>query len=443
MYPKIVSDFLIREILYELSIEKLDTDTHYIISDISYYGQWAWAQIAPSIYKILKKEPKNLSNLDRLLKILKGATLSKELIARLASRKCSQIKDLDRVARWFAVWIEVDSKAALASFQVRISKIAKSKERTKFAMTFITHLWDNRSEAQAFITPEYLKSLYLLMHEYIRSEEDINRAGTGVYSPELRDNAQDARDRLLHLLKEIPGKESFLALTDIAIMHPAETYRPWILLHAKTRAEQDGDIEPWLPRQVKDFQDSLERTPDNHRELAELAILRLLDLKDDLEYGDSSIASILQTVEQETKMRNYIGRELREKAHGRYSIPQEEELADAKRPDLRFHGVGFDGPVPVELKLAHKWPGSKLFERLENQLCADYLRDTRSNQGIFLLVYMENKTRNKWELPNSNNRVNFTQLITNLEDYWLQISPKFPNVDKIAIIGIDLTKRSS
>ena len=142
-------------------------------------------------------------------------------------------------------------------------------------------------------------------------------------------------------------------------------------------------------------------------------------------------------------MRNYIGRELREKALGRYSIPQEEELADAKRPDLRFHGVGFDGPVPVELKLAHKWPGSKLFERLENQLCADYLRDNRSNQGIFLLVYMENKTRNKWELPNSNNRVNFTQLITNLEDYWLQISPKFPNVDKIAIIGIDLTKRSS
>ncbi len=125
----------------------------------------------------------------------------------------------------------------------------------------------------------------------------------------------------------------------------------------------------------------LERTPGNHRELAELAILRLLDLKDDLEHGDSSIASILKTVTQETEIRKYIGRELREKALERYSIPQEEELADAKRPDLRFHGVGFDAPVPVELKLADKWTGPALFERLENQLCADYLRDNRSSRG--------------------------------------------------------------
>jgi hypothetical protein len=216
------------------------------------------------------------------------------------------------------------------------------------------------------------------------------------------------------------------------------------LLYAKTKAEQDGDIEPWSPRQVRDFHDSLERTPSNHRELAELAILRLLDLKNDLENGDNSIASILKTVKKETEIRNYIGRELREQSLSRYSIPQEEELADAKRPDLRFHGMNFDAPVPVELKLAHKWSGPDLFERLENQLCADYLRDHRSNQGIFLLVYFpgeENKTA--WELPNSSNRVNFSELIAALEGHWLRISPKFPNIDCVTTIGIDLTKRSS
>ena len=174
-----------------------------------------------------------------------------------------------------------------------------------------------------------------------------------------------------------------MALNDIANVHPEEASRPWILLHAKTKAEQDGDIEPWSPSQVRDFHEKLERTPSNHRELAELAILRLLDLKDDLEHGDSSIAGILQTVTQETDMRKYIGRELREKAFGRYSIPQEEEFADAKKPDLRFHGTDFDGPVPVELKLADNWTGPELFERLENQLCGDYLRDNRSSRGIF------------------------------------------------------------
>jgi hypothetical protein len=243
------------------------------------------------------------------------------------------------------------------------------------------------------------------------------------------------------LLNQIPGKESFLALNEIAKVHPEETIRPWILVHGKKKAEQDGDIAPWLPSQVREFHEKLERTPRTHQELAELAVLRLLDLKDDMEHGDSSIAGILQNVTHETIMRNYIGRELREKALGRYSIPQEEELADAKRPDLRFHGVGFDQPVPVELKLADKWGGAKLFERLENQLCGDYLRDNRSERGIFVLVYQGNKSG--WDVPGSASRMDFAELTLALQEHWLQISPKFPKVDDITVIGIDLTIRLS
>jgi hypothetical protein len=56
-----------------------------------------------------------------------------------------------------------------------------------------------------------------------------------------------------------------------------------------------------------------------------------------------------------------------------------------KKTDLRFHGAVFDGPVRAELKLADKWTGPHLFERLEVQLCGDYLRDKRSSRGIFLL----------------------------------------------------------
>jgi hypothetical protein len=442
-HPKIVGDFLMREIRYKLSIEQVETETHYIISDVSWIGQWAWNQMAPNIYEILKStEPKNISNLEKLLEIIQGSTLPDALIEELASQKCFSLNELDHLARWFAVWTGINPDAAIAAFKTRIEKIADRGEQ----MTFITHLWsslrgDGIEAKQSFKTPKHLKSLYLLMHEHIRQEEDINRAGTGVYSPELRDNAQYSRNNLLNFLKEIPGKESFLALRDIANMHPEATARPWILLSAKAIAEQDGDIEPWSSIQVKDFQEKLERTPSSHGELAELAILRLLDLKDDLENGDSSIASILQNVTQEIDMRKYIGRELREKAHGRYNIPQEEELADAKRPDLRFHGVNFDRPVPVELKLADKWTGPKLLERLENQLCADYLRDNRSKRGIFLLVYLGTKTN--WELPDSDDRVNFMGLITALEDRWLQISPNFPNVDDITVIGIDLTTRSS
>jgi hypothetical protein len=448
MYPQIVGDFLMQEIRYELSIETPETETHYVLSDVSSSGQWAWNQVAPGIYDLLKKEPKNLFNLDRLVNILQGSTFPDALIAELALQKCHALEMLDHVARWFAVWTGVAPEEAISSLKARIEKISDPEQQTALAMIFITNLLGTRSSGGAtarskFKTPNYLKSLYLLMHEHIRSQEDIHRAETGVYSPELRDDAQDARHGLFNLLNHIPGKESFLALMDIAKVYPVEERRSWILLQAKTRAEQDGDITPSSPSQVRDFHESMERTPSNHRELAELVVLRLLDLKDDLEHGDSSVANILKTVTQETEMRKYLGRELREKAFGRYSIPQEEELADAKRPDLRFHGVGFDGPVPVELKLADNkwWSGSKLFERLENQLCGDYLRDNRSNQGIFVLVYRGEKTC--WELPDSKNRVDFAGLTIALQDHWQQISAKFPKVEKITVIGIDLTRRSS
>ena len=446
-HPKIVCDFLMREVRYELSIEKPETETNYVISDVSWSGQWAWDQIAPKIFELLKAtEPKNLSNLDKLLKILQGSTFPDDLIEELASQKSHVLKKLDHLARWFAVWTGVAPEAAIGSLKARIGKIADPKKRTLFAMTFVTHLLGGRRDdgsaaCEAFKKPEYLKSLYLLMHEHIRREEDINRSGTGAYSPGLRDHAQDARNSLFYLLNQIPGKESFLALNDIAKVHPEKASRPWILLHAKTKAEQDGDIEPWSPSQVRDFHEKLEHTPSNHRELAELAVLRLLDLKDDLEHGDSSVAGILQTVTHETDMRKYIGRELREKALGRYSIPQEEEFADAKKPDLRFHGVNFDGPVPTELKLADNWPGPALFERLENQLCADYLRDNRSRRGIFVLVYRGEKAG--WDVPGSDNRVDFAGLTDALQEHWWRISPKFLNVDDITVIGIDLTKRSS
>jgi len=445
-HPKPVGNFLLVEIEYELSIEKQDTNTHYILSDVKWSGEWAWNQVAPRLMEILgANEPKNLTNLRDMLTIIHGASVTDDEIKTLAARKSKTVRRHKHLALWYAVWTGIDPSAAIPAFAARIVKVSKPEDRTDIAMSYVTSLWgERRIEATCvrdrFQTPEHLKSLYLLMHEHIRPQDDINRIGKGVYSPGLRDHAQHARDNLFNLLNQIPGKEAFLALQEISRVHPEESARSWFVLHAKSNAERDADIGSWAPSQVREFQDSLERTPANHRELAELATMRLLDLKDDLENGDSSIAQILQKVTKEPDMRKYIGRELREKAYGRYSIPQEEELADAKQPDLRFLGGGFDGPVPVELKLADNWAGPTLFERLENQLCGDYLRDNRSNRGLFILVYRGEKKG--WDVPGSVNRVEFSGLASALQAHWEQISSRFPGIDDITVMGIDLTKRS-
>lgn len=442
-HPESVCKFLMQEIRYELSVENSEKETNYILGPVSRTGQWGWNKLAPGIYELLEKEPGNLSNLSKLLKIVQGSDLPDELIEKLASEKCRTQTELQRQGHWFAVWTGVSPETAIASLQKRLSEIDDVHEQTTFAMIFVTCLVGGRLSGRAFTrrefkNPGHLKSLYLLMHQYIRADEDIDRSGSGVYSPDLRDEAQDARDRLFNLLNQTPGREAYSALDELSRFHPNARTCKWIKLQAKKRAELDSDMEPWAPEDVREFNDEMERTPKSHKELAELAGLRLLDLKYDIEQGDGSFAVTLQKIIKETEMRNFIGRELREKANGRYSIPQEEELADAKKPDLRFHGMGFDGPVPVELKLADNCTGPELFERLENQLCGSYLRDARSSRGIFLLVYRGSKTT--WEMSDGK-RVVFSELVYTIQRHWQTISPKFPRVEDIKVVGIDLMRR--
>jgi hypothetical protein len=443
--PSLVSRFLLKEIRYELSTERLNAENHYILGAVSWSGQWAWDRLAPDVYQVIKnKEPANISNLDRLLSIVQGSSATDEDVARLASWKGKRLKRLDHVARWFAVWVGVDPGGAIPVLTNRLKNLATPEDRQLLAMQFVIYLVaGHRGEPSnvrtAYRTPEYLQQIYLLMHQHIRAVDDIDRSGKGTYSPGLRDEAQRARNGLAEILRNISGKPSFLTLTEIANSHPDESYRSWFAQLANSRAEMDADFDAWSPRQVRDFHETLERTPKNHRELAELGYLRLLDLKDNLENGDSSIASILQGVQLERDVRKFIGHELREKAFGRYAIPQEEELADAKKPDLRFHGAGFDGPIPIELKLAQNWTGSQLFERLENQLLGAYLRDNSSSRGFFVLVHQGRKST--WKIPNPSMSVDFEGLVNALNDHWKRIAVNYPGVEHIEVIGIDLTRR--
>ncbi len=443
-WPQVAGRVLMGEISHELNIETEERESHYVLSDVSWSGQWAWPELGARAYRLLDiANPKNGETVSKLLKIVEGSDLDDSDLARLAERKANEPRTT-HLPLWFAVWAGVEPDKAIPALTTRLAALPDATTQTQFAMRFVTGLFGSRRSERTvarpgFRTAEHLKTLYLLMHKYIRASEDIERAGKGVYSPGLRDEAQEARNKLFDALNKLSGKAAFLAMQEIANSHPNTDSRGWITRLTRQKAEQEADFAPWTPTQVRDFGIGLDRTPKNHHELSDVALLRLLDLKDDLENGDNSVAAILQKVTDETEMRNYIGRELREKAFGRYNIPQEEELADAKRPDLRFLGTGFQGPAPVELKLADNWPGSILFERLENQLARDYLRDIHSGRGIYLLVYRGEKT--SWEHPETGKPLNFDQLIEALQENWKKLAGKFPNVDAITVIGVDLTKR--
>ncbi|MCL4849628.1 MAG: hypothetical protein KJ066_24010 [Acidobacteria bacterium] len=442
-FPSEILDVILKEIRHELSIETPGSESHYALYNVSWHGDWIWDQMAPALLPELRAKRVNTRNLGYLLAIINRSSVDDKTIAAIAARKANATGNPIFSPIWFATWVGVDPDAAIPALAARFAAMKDPAEQTKLALAFVVALLGGRSHEgrarQGFRTVEHMKSLYLLMARHIRQKEDIQRSGKGAYSPGLRDDAQDARNALIAFIRETPGKSAYLALLEMARAHPDEESRPWMSFHAKSKAAADADVDAWTPSQVREFGKSLVRTPANHRELWYHAIDKLEALKHDLEDGDASISTILQAVDKETEFRKYVGGWCRDRSAGRYVIAQEEELADAKRPDLRFFGVGFDAPVPAELKLADKWTGPHLFERLEIQLCGDYLRDVRSSRGIFLLVYLG--TKFYWDLPNGRRAETFEILVAEVQRHWTLISNDYAGVEDIRVIGIDLTKR--
>ncbi|WP_054592971.1 hypothetical protein [Xanthomonas arboricola] len=284
-----------------------------------------------------------------------------------------------------------------------------------------------------------MTTLYLVMHQYIVEDEDMRRAGHGVYSPVLRDDAQEARDELLAPLRDTPGQEAYFALLRVATEHPSKRGRDWAAQLAHARAITDSNQPGWGGSQVREFQESLERSPRNHEELHDLAIDRLRDFKHFIEHGETSIAEVL-LMPEETAIRNVVADWCKTRGLNRYVIAQEEEFADKKRTDIRFTSMAFDKPVPVELKLANLWSGAELAERLENQLCNDYLRDQRSSRGIFLLIHQGN--RRYWDLPGGTRATSLEALTVGLQAHWAMVAKDFSHVHAVQVIGIDLTVRA-
>lgn len=445
--PQLVVKLALAEVDFELARTDDKGSLHYLLHDLSYSGQWLWNDLGPPLLdRLSKTDDTGLENLRYLLNIIQGSSVPDADVAAVASQRV-KATDPQRSATYFAMWVSVDPETAIPALETKLTSIRKKIARTEFAMVFISQLVGGRRAGgfwrrDGYKTADNIKRLFLLMHACIERKSDIERAGTGVYSPGLRDDAQDARDTLFAWLKEIPGKAAFVAIQEIANAHPDVDSRIWFEHHAKSKAELDSEGDPWRVDQVREFNATLERTPRNHRELFDLAVFRLLDLKADLEEGDNSEASVLCKEDQETSVRNYIANRLRHDAGGRYIATQEEELADAKRPDLRVQGMGFDGPVPMELKLADNWTGPALFERLETQLSGDYLRDVRSRLGLFVLVNRGVK-KERWHPPGAPEPLGFADLVEALQAHWGTLAPRYPGVDEIRVLGIDLTKRGA
>ena len=440
--PEIVTHAMLQELAWDLGRD--EASKPYMLHDIAYYAPWLHAHIANWVIDWLEANTARNTEILRQAIYIAKSTANINRLKELARAKSEEPSPVAQRSKWFALWVDTDVEPAIQRLEDWLGSMPPEEASTA-AQHFITELIGDRrgeylgTDFDSYRAPAYIMQIYVLMHRYIKVDEDIERVGSGAFSPELRDDAQDTRDGLFNVLRDIPGRQTFLVLQELGDNHPSEAARSWMLRSACERAEKDGDVEDWSDDQLRDFDSSQFLTPETNAQLFSLALQKLIDMRAWLEDGDDSPYQTWQRVEAETEMRNLITGRLNDFADRRYECAQENEMPNAQRPDIWVMRPGIT-PVPIELKiLDNGWTGPDLCERLRNQLAGDYLRAEGGGRGIMLLVWQGRAKDRKWEV--GGRRVDLDGLEAALQGYWRSISTSWPGIDEVRVIVINLTRR--
>lgn len=246
-HPAVALGMVWGEARWELANGGSDTPMHYILSDIVYSAPWLHADLAPRVHDwFLEHGAATQEALRQGHTILVSGALPSDVIAALArARIASAETPIDQLPVWFAMWVDSDPHAAIPLLAARLAEMPLPDD-ARFAERFaVTLVGDRHSGAGPSLggwrAPAHLKALYILMHQHIRVAEDINRANGRAYSPDLRDNAQDARGTLFSQLAQIPGEQTYREILELADQHPEPDYRAYMRRTAHDRAIADGD----------------------------------------------------------------------------------------------------------------------------------------------------------------------------------------------------------
>ena len=445
-HSEAVKEVLVGEMAWELTQPRANNSAGYVFSRLRWTSVGLGKALRAEILSLLEKYPEADATAlgEALTVVLRYRDPLPLAFAEMAAQRAIAAESDDVKALWLSALLCVAADKALEILEEWIADGTEAAVKELRLSLVLEHVWGDSfhglsSEHQSFHRADLLVRLIKLSHVHIDPDKDT--AHEGVFSPGLRYDAQDARDQLVKILCELPGKDTYHGLLELSEFAPKEYPRDRMLVLAERRAEADTEHDRWAAEDVQSFAVSAEYGPRSQKELYELALSRLDDIKLELEEGDESEASLLQRTQDEVELRRVIANRLRRSAGGKYTTGSEEELADASRTDIRLHHPDVDARVPIELKIADAahWTPAKLRQMLEEQLTAQYMLELR--YGVYLLV-RRGGPNDQPVFRIDGKDVSSDELADWLRREGQELVKSNASLDGIEIVTIDLTKRS-
>lgn len=396
-WPAEAAAFYIAEMRAELGSAGATFHPH-VLSAISYGSDTIKQLVAPAMAELLQswppvpkeadKEVHYSENLSRALAVISASGVSSPELVRLCVSRFEEAGDHSSGVAWLRGAFSFDFGEGLAALERAVSKMTADGRKGIAANWFAALFGDRHTRTPVDLSNSstaQLAQLVRLAYQSVRREDDITHEGT--FSPGPRDNAQDARNRLIGALIERSGREAHDVLLRLAD-DPLFAHMPDRLrLLARERAAKDSEPAALTPSDFAEWQRLFEAAPRNRDELRQVMWDVLDDIQHEIAHHDFTSRGTLAKIDSEIEMQPILAKMVEDRARGRYQVTREEEVVDRKETDIRLVATAFPGKAVIELKLGDKWSVNDLERAITDQLVAQYLRHEGCSVGCLLVTY--------------------------------------------------------
>jgi len=287
------------------------------------------------------------------------------------------------------------------------------------------------------MTPEMLLALVQLAYREVRVSDDVVRIGTGAYRPTLRDKAQHGRYAMLDALLNRTGPAAWVAKQTLRTNPFFAHLKDRIDQLAREKAASEAEGPAYQDKDVAQLEKWGEGIAINRNGMFDLMINRLADLQHDIAADEFSERFHLAAMNQEKDMQVWFAKRLQERENHLYRVDREAMVINDKKTDIRLLSRHSDAQAVIEMKLANNEYSLKDLEQaLENQLVGQYMQHDSCRAGCLLITM--NKAR-RWENKQSEIMLDFTALISHLQQQARELEKRMNHEIRLAVIGIDLT----
>lgn len=445
-HPQAVAHVITQELTAQLT-QLADLGEAPILHDVHYHGS---ARIKAAVAAILVNELPTLlsqaitssrNSLEYAVGIITDAGSENEKQAAIEALQRSIHQNAGEQYPFLIGFLAMlDPNQACQKVLETTAQLGTTEDRDRSIETFALVFGDRHARRTLDLSdiPEdcrvgLLHQLTLRAYQTIRREDDIEHEGA--YSPDTRDNAQDARSFLFNSLMDEKRPETLVALHDLSqraeFAHMSDRLRQ--MAYECAAAISDLPIYPVSAFQKFDREGAFQ--PIDNASLLRAMLTRLEAFEHDLLHAEDSPVDAIRRLNDETQLRRSISHDLRLRDRGVFDFTQEAVVADENRTDIRFHPRLMDAYGTVELK-RETWTVRQLEDALRTQLVGQYLRHNRCRTGILLICQAAQK---RWQHPSTRRQMNLIDVVEHLSSIALSIMAESPELN-IAIKGIDYSR---